>query len=285
MSSIRNWLLARSHDRFGNVSLFVLLCCSLVLACSPFEFASGARNEVPATLFFWLPDVLLGSQVFFFSVRVLLAVFTLLWMLRKWVPWSSLVTVLLFTLMWSLRMENVTNGAHIFNITNWLLLIYAAWEYFCRDLRASAGMSATEVRTYPRWVFVRCLFYIGWFHSLAGFTKVWHSGFGWGDGHSLQLWVELFGWKSSPFSQLIQFDSRLTAVMQTGALLLECACIFVVFHRWLRYAIGLGLFGYYLGVLTSFIDFGFHANAILVALFLLPVDRWLGLEFEGRGKV
>ena len=39
--------------------------------------------------------------------------------------------------MWSLRMENMTNGAHIFNVTNMLLVIHAMWFHF----------RATEIRT------------------------------------------------------------------------------------------------------------------------------------------
>ena len=82
-----------------------------------------------------------------------------------------------------------------------------------------------------------------------------------------------------PFGQVLLFDTRLTAVMQTGALAIECLSIVCVLGRWFRYAIGFALFGFYVGVLTTFVDFGFHFNAILVAWFLLPVDHWFGLAF------
>ena len=72
--------------------------------------------------------------------------------------------------------------------------------------------------------------------------------------------------------------------MQTGALVIECACILVVFNRWLRYGLGFGLFGFYLGVLTTFVTFGFHFNALLVVWFLLPVDWWFGLDFKGQER-
>ena len=134
-------------------------------------------------------------------------------------------------------------------------------------------------RCYPRWVFMLSVFYLGWFHSLAGFTKILSSGFGWGNGVSLQLWTKLFGWGPSPFGQLLLYDARLTAWMQTGALTIECACILVIFNRWLRYGLGTALFGFYMGVLTTFVTFGFHFNALLVVWFLLPVDWWFGLKF------
>ena len=72
--------------------------------------------------------------------------------------------------------------------------------------------------------------------------------------------------------------------MQTGALAIECLSVLCIFNRWFRYGIGLALFGFYLGVLTTFVDFGFHFNAVLVAFFLLPVDRLLKLEFFSTGS-
>ena len=163
-----------------------------------------------------------------------------------------------------------------------LLIVHAMWFHFYRDPIRQGVRDGTFFadRNYPRWVFVLCVFYLGWFHSLAGFTKLACCGLGWGNGESLQLWVNLFGWKASPFAQVILYDSRLTAVLQTGALVIECLSILAVFHWTLRYAVGLGLFGFYVGVLGTFVDFGFHFNAVLVALFLLPMDRWLGLSFQ-----
>jgi hypothetical protein len=179
-------------------------------------------------------------------------------------------------------MENLTNGAHIFNVTNWLLIIHAMWFHFRHQEMKSASEASSfwQTKLYPRWVFWLCVFYLGWFHSLAGFSKILASGFGWGDGVSLQLWTQLFGWEHSPFGKLLLWDVRLTRLMQSGALVIECLSIFCVFNRWFRYAIGFALFGFYLGVLTTFIDFGFHFNAILVAWFLLPTDHLMGLRFS-----
>ena len=197
------WLLAVSNPRYGLVANFVLLCCSLALAFSPFEFADGVRCETPATVFFWLPDSLLGSPAFFVAVRILLVGFTLLWMFHKFTPFSCWATVFFFTLMWSLRMENVTNGAHIFNVTNWLLIVHAAWfQFYGQEITRGKNENSLAIPCYPRWVFILCLFYIGWFHTLAGATKIWESGFDWPTGVSLQLWVNEFGWAGSPFSKV-----------------------------------------------------------------------------------
>ena len=277
-----NWLFDRATPRFGQITVWLLLLFAVVLAFTPIEFDSGTRSEQPATVFSWLPLSLMQSQIFFTSVRVSLLISAVLWALKIWIPWSCWATVACFTLMWSLRMENLTNGAHIFNVTNMLLVVHAMWFHFYRDEIRSGIQRGTfwEDRNYPRWVFWLCVFYLGWFHSLAGFTKLACCGPTWGNGTSMQLWVNLFGWKASPLAQVMLYDSRLTAVLQTGALVIESLSILAIFHWSLRYLVGFGLIGFYIGVLGTFVTFGFHFNAILVALFLLPCDRLLGLKFD-----
>ena len=277
-----NWLTALARPGFGQVVTWLLLGFAVVLAISPIEFATGAGSTKAATIFAWLPESLLRSETFFTAVRVLLIASAALWALRVAVPISCWTTTVLFALMWSLRMENLTNGAHIFNVTNMLLLIHAMWfQFYWNEMRAAARVGEFwQTPLYPRWVFMLSVFYLGWFHSLAGFTKILNTGFGWGNGVSLQLWTELFGETVSPFAQVILYDDRLTAWLQTGALAIECLSILCIFHWMLRYAVGLGLIGFYIGVLTTFVTFGFHFNAILVALFLLPVDYLVGLKFH-----
>lgn len=275
-----HWLSELDSPWFGLFSTYVLLFFTILIAISPIEFSEGTRADAAASIFSWLPSGLIRSEVFFVFARVTLIVSALLWAFRKWLPYTSWLTVGAALLYWSLRMENLTNGAHIFNVTNMLLFIHAAWFHFYhREIDASLSGARADDRCYPRWVFWLCIFYLGWFHSLAGFSKIAASGFDWGNGTSLQLWVDLFGWNGSPFGQLILYDTRLTALMQTGALIIECASILVIINRWFRYAIGFGLFGFYLGVLTTFIDFGFHFNAALVIIFLLPVDWGFDLFF------
>lgn len=281
---VTTYLLATASPVFGQWVTWLLCVFALVLAISPIEFAQGVRAADPATVFWWLPETLLRSGLFFTSIRVVLAVSAIAWMFRVAVPISGWATTITFMLMWSLRMENLTNGAHIFNVTNMLLLIHAMWFHFYGHeikMAAATGQNGFAAsRCYPRWVFWLSVFYLGWFHTLAGVTKVLTTGWHWGSGTSLQLWTELFGNTSSPFAQVVLYDSRLTAVMQTGALVIELASILAIAHVSLRYLIGFGLTGFYLGVLTTFVTFGFHFNAILVALFLLPVDWLVGLKFE-----
>ncbi len=282
LSRWTNGLTDLARPGFGQTVTWLLLGFAVVLAVSPIEFAAGVRSTNAATIFAWLPEFLLRNESFFTAVRVLLIASAALWALRIAVPISCWITTILFALMWSLRMENLTNGAHIFNVTNMLLLIHALWfQFYGADMKAAAGAGKFwQTPLYPRWVFMLSVFYLGWFHTLAGVTKIIKTGFGWGNGVSLQLWTELFGETGSPFAQVILYDDRLTAWLQTGALVIECLSILCIFHWMLRYAVGLGLIGFYIGVLTTFVTFGFHFNAILVALFLLPVDYLVGLKFH-----
>ena len=281
-----DWLQDEATPAFGQIATWLLLLFAVIVAFSPIEFDTGPQRTVPATIFSWMPESLIRSPELFFGARIVCLAGAVLWAFRIAIPFSCWLTVAAFTMSWALRMENLTNGAHIFNVTNWLLIIHAMWFHFRhREIRnAVDGGKFWSTKLYPRWVFWLCVFYLGWFHTLAGLSKIYVTGFGWGDGVSLQLWTELFGWKPSPFGKLLLWDVRLTALMQTGALVIECLSVFCIFNRWFRYAIGLALFGFYLGVLTTFVDFGFHFNAILVAFFLLPVDRLMKLEFFTKGN-
>ena len=265
-SGWRAWLLDLADLRFGVLSVRILLAMVILIALFPIEFSLGPRSDEPATIFTWLPEGLLRNGLFFTLVRIGVIAAAVLWWGRIWTPVSCWLTVGLAMLLWSLRMENLTNGAHVFNVANMLLVVHAMWFHFYhREIDEALASKVDDTTTaelarnheqlqhcYPRWVFMLSVFYLGWFHSLAGFNKILSSGFGWGNGVSLQLWTKLFGWEPSPFGQLLLYDARLTAWMQTGALMIECACILVVFNRWLRYGLGFALFGFYMGVLTTF---------------------------------
>jgi hypothetical protein len=64
-----------------------------------------------------------------------------------------------------------------------------------------------------------------------------------------------------------------TKGLQVLTLIFESAGVLAVFPR-LRTVIGAGLVLFYAGVLATF-DYGFQFNALLTALYLLPVERWI----------
>jgi hypothetical protein len=280
------WLLQRGEARFGLWTVRCLLLFAVILAALPFEHASGPRTGETVTLISWWPESWIRSPAIFLAVRIWLLASAGAWLAWRAIPWSCWSTVAAFTALWSLRMENVTNGAHIFNVTNTLLFIHALWFQFYRDELREAGSSGNlnAARFYPRWAFWLSVFYLGWFHSLAGWTKLWVSGPGWGDGTSLQLWMSLFAEHRSPLVWPVMADRTFASFLQTASLWIESLSLLCILGRWPRYLVGVALFGFYCGVLGTFTMFGFHFNCFLVGWFLLPVDRWIGLEFGSSAK-
>jgi hypothetical protein len=64
-----------------------------------------------------------------------------------------------------------------------------------------------------------------------------------------------------------------TAWLQGFTMAIETAGVLALFPR-LRTWIGLGLLAFYAGVLITF-DYGFQFNAVLTAVYLLPVEAWM----------
>lgn len=267
----------RSPARFGRLTVAILIVYALVLALLPPVLQPGERSDRTATIIGWWPEAVLRAEVTQHVARGVLAVSALAWLFGRGLPWSAWATAASFTTVWALRMENVSNGAHIFHLTTMLLWVHAAWMHDVRaewgEARRSGELSSRLL--YPRWVFNLSIFQIGLFHTWAGITKIVESGFDWGNGLSLQLWIHRFGWEASPFGQLVLYDRRIAAALQSGALVIETLSFLCWFGPRLRLVVGLCLLGFYTGVLGTFVDYGFHFNWILVAWFLLPVEAAL----------
>jgi hypothetical protein len=283
-------LLARWYERgnqcvtpqFGQCVNWVLIGVCFLLGCLPFETVAGERQG-PATVLSWLPlSVFAEPNAFFYVFRVILLVGASLWLFQRGLPWSSWMATLGFTALWSLHMETTTNGAHIFNVTNQLLIVQTLWvTFYAREIR-QAWRSGEYWSTplYPHWAFWLGLAYLGLFHSFAGFAKLAYSGTAWANGVSLQLWAYWDGRPGSWMRELIIHNRPLVVVLQWATLLFESAGILALFDRRLRMLIGLAILSFYFGVVMTF-DYGFHINFLLTALYHLPFDAWLPKWFPG----
>jgi len=132
----------------------------------------------------------------------------------------------------------------------------------------------------PRWVSLASIAYIGLFHTAAGISKLAFSGPAWASGTSLQIWTYLWGRPWSPTTQLMLSSRSFTQSLQIATLVMESTAVLAVIPR-LRLWIGLGLVGFYVGVLATF-DYGFQLNALLTALYFLPVEAWLAARAKRR---
>jgi hypothetical protein len=263
--------------------IWLLLATASVLAAWPFQVTAGPRHGV-VTLLWWLPDSVVMADATWHFFRGLLLVGILLWALAPklpWtLPWSCWLTVIGFTGRWSLHVETTYNTSHIFHMANMLLIIQALWITGDAKLikQTLAGGSYWRTPLVPRWVSLTSICYIGLFHSAAGISKLFFSGPAWASGTSLQIWTYLWGRRWSPTTQLILRSRSFTRALQVLTLIVESAGILAIFPR-LRPWIGLALLAFYAGVLATF-DYGFQFNAILTAVYFLPVESWLTRRAE-----
>ncbi|MEX2176765.1 MAG: hypothetical protein WD872_20530 [Pirellulaceae bacterium] len=270
----REHLGRRSPPHFNQLVVWALLASSALLACLPLATGTGERGG-PTTVFSWLPDGVLASSAMFWLFRGLLIAGIALWALNRGLPWSCWLVTGGFTGLWSMHVENTTNTSHIFHMTNMLLVIQSIW--YTADARqiklALAERAYWTTPLVPRWVSLAAIAYIGLFHTAAGLSKLTYSGPGWASGTSLQLWTYLWGYSWSPTTQLIVGSRTFTRWLQIGTLVLETSGILALLPA-LRPWIGLGLLGFYAGVIATF-DYGFELNALFTGLYFLPCERWI----------
>ena len=265
----------RALPHFNQLVIWVLLATALFVAVWPYFPMHDGPRQGTATLLFWLPDAALASPALYWLFRGTLLVGIALWLVQRGLPWSCWLVVIGFTGLWSLQVENTHNTNHIFHMTNMLLVIQAIWI----TADAPAINEAIASRTFwttplvPRWVSLASIAYIGIFHTAAGLSKLSFSGADWANGTPLQIWTHLWGYRWSPTTQLILSSRSLTQVLQILTLIVETAGILAIIPR-LRVWIGLALLAFYAGVLATF-DYGFQFNALLTAIYLLPLESWI----------
>ena len=246
----------------------------MTLAAWPFEMHLGERGGF-VSLLSWAPTEFVRSPYAWYTFRALLVVSLILWAVNRWLPWSCWLTTIAFTGLWSLHVETTHNTAHIFHMTNILLVIQSLWITADARLirrRLQSGTFWTEPLV-PRWVALASIAYIGIFHTAAGLSKLSTSGPNWANGTSLQLWTYLWGRPWSPTTQLLLSSRTAAQALQVFTLVIETAGVLAIFPK-LRPWIGWGLLGFYAGVLATF-DYGFQFNALLTSLYFLPVEQWI----------
>lgn len=243
------------------------------------HWRAAAYREVrngPVSVFSFLPDAVLLDERVLQGAAWAFYGSALLWAAQVAVPWSGWLTALSFTLLMGLHYENKNALSHTTQLTCVLLYLYALWYACCaRDIRAALRAGRFwSTPLYPNWVYALAVFYVGLFYLLSGVSKLAHSGPSWANGVSLQLWVELWGDKGSYWTQLLLAHRPVAQGLQAATLAAEVVALPAVCFRRTRPLLGLLLVGFHVGSISVF-HFAFHANAVLVGLLLLPLDRWV----------
>jgi hypothetical protein len=275
----------RTRPHFGLLALAVTLACAGALAG---YFLTHQPHGLPAatrqrrvTILSGFPDRLLLDPKLQLTCGAVFYPAAALWLAQRMIPWSATAATAAFTAVVALHVENATQLTHVAHLTNAVLIAHALWHVTCaRELRAArAGGRTLAAFTYPRWTHALGVFAVGQFYGFSGWTKLLTSGPGWVNGVSMQLWVSLWGEPRSITSRLILANRSVAALLQALALGTECAALPTVFLPRLRPWVGLGLLGFHCGQISVF-GWGFHANAVLIALFFLPCDRWVARLVE-----
>ncbi len=270
----------RTRPHYGQVVLWTVLVCSCFL-CIYFELywgekrTSDVRTPLPTSLLSFLPAEFLLNRRVIIGCGVLFFVGAALWALRRLTPWSGWLTALSFNAVVALYLENSSQETHVAHVAGGFLLIYALWYHCYRREIREADREGRFWRTalYPRWVYSLSVFYLGLFYALSGFNKLAVSGWSWPNGVSLQLWAELFGDKSSVFTQIILSNRTAAAAMQWAALIGECGGLVAIVSARLRPLVGLLLIGFHVAQICVF-GWGFHTNMAMLALVFLPAYQW-----------
>lgn len=270
-----SFLFRRERPHYGQVSLWlILLACLFLLGqtwcCSPLMPSGQA-----VTLLSWLPPDWLDDGWLYSIASVLCVASALCWLAQVLLPWSSWSTLISFTVAIAVHQEQLTYVDHMFQLSNQVLVVYALWYQFEHAaIRAALRVGAFWSRPLcPRWVRLLPLLLVGLFYFQTGFNKLSVSGVGWVNGVSLQLWVDVFG-RDGLLSELVLSSRGLARFLQGAALAVELAALLALPSRRLRTLVGCVLIGFHIGQVQLF-GWAFHANALLIALTYLPVDRLL----------
>ena len=273
---------------FGLITLWLLIGVSIYITTHTHlgyqGYEKGANVSVagyilPANFFDW-PYALKFLKPIFWLSSSAWALLPFLRFLRARtlqnlaliLPWLS---VLSYTLLVSVFWENLPWFRHKYVVPNWVMIYYALWFGFYRYDIAKAISHRNfwgNNTLYPRWAYLGSVFSIALLYSFGGISKMRAAGIEWGDGLSLQLWVEMMGDSSFPLTDFILSDRSNAQLLQGGVIILQSCAVLAVFPS-LRSTIGLGLIAFQLSVELMF-GIPFRSNVILIAAFFLP---WYGV--------
>jgi hypothetical protein len=202
----------------------------------------------------FFPQSLLENHFAFECVTWVFLAATALWAFRLIPKTTSIVSVLAFILSTSWYLQNEPFGDHRQSVFSFLLILLCLREfgliknYFYR----TAGAIIIS------------------FYLLAGWEKVFYTGFSWPNGTSLQIFIHYMGYQSSRLGQLVLAHHSLAVVLQWTILIMECGAFMLFGPKPLRWVWLAVLLGFHIGIEEIFAYRYFLHFILVLYLFALP---------------
>lgn len=266
--------LSKSFEReisptFGVIVLFSTF--ALVLYYTGTLYLGPVTDRAQAlTLVGFLPEDVLHSDIIFRSLKGIVFLGVLLWAFHIALPLSPWITLLAFTFIICQSIESKYYTYHMYHIVNVTLFVSTLWYTFdCQTLKSKRNAAALlrGVRV-PYFVFFVPIFYLAVSYTFSGLTKLYHSGLGWANGTSLQIWLLFYQDKSTWLGDLIISNKLLAKFLLSSTLFFESTAILAMLFTRLRPLYGLGLVGFHVGVEIC-LGFAFYGNIVCDLLFFV----------------
>ena len=244
-------------------------------------FSPAALGIEPKGWMAWFPPSWVMSYTLYRAVGLVAFLSALLWMFKRFLPWTPIVCALSFGIHVSQQESLMFNYKHEL-LPGVVLLTLFAGLYTLRHASFSKAIRERRFWTenlYPQWIIVFVVVYLGLLYSSAGMMKIFLGGAEGVNGLTLQLLllrlfppheVEALSWSVQP---IVRYRMVATAAMFM-TVLLEAGAMpaFVIpgLRRWWAF----GLIGMQS---TIWITMGivFHLNLALLTWIALPFDKWL----------
>jgi len=264
---------------FGYLSLVVLLACAFNTTLINNIVHDGPDLHL-ITPFGFLPETLISSLFLANCLRVLFTISSIFWIAGFFLKFIGFTTTFLYIFHQSLYLERIIYADHSFYIVAQILILFSFWSllYAKKENTNSYHLIGKVVlprylSIYPKWLIQLTLLSFTTFYGYSFLAKIVNSGWSWANGHSLQLWLFLWGNSSHSLTQSISGNFKLAQYLQVGALIFELLAFGLLIggkkFRFLWFTLHLiftagneALYGY-----------GFTENLILSFVFLLPWER------------
>lgn len=269
----------------------LLLIITLTVICvSPLAVDPALKLQPLSLLGMVIPTDFLMLPAVHAILQILTLIAIGLWVLKKATRWIYVATPILFIAFMSTVVESHYFIHHQSHFAAMALVLLGAARFSgskpTKDLATNDSNTnqSAPVDPLPGWCFMLLVYYIGISYTFSGISKLYYSGWAWGDGSSLMMWVEAkASGRDNLLFELLTNHHWLASTLQTTTLITELFAILFLFIPRLRPIFGLVFVGFHLSIEILF-GFSFIPNIfldayILIVCFMVPEYRINGLQF------